>query len=320
MAFAKKDRNISMGVYLMFILGLFLISFIFYIVASNQKYFDKKYSIYMFLPNAQGLNSGAFVALSGLKIGVVGKMKINPEKKNPGITAELKIDRKYAGYICSSSVAMIKTMGILGDKYVDITIGNPDDMVLREGDFIKSNPGVDPYEFIDDAAELVAGLKSVLFNVDSLTGEANKGSGIIGKLFRDPEAEKRFTNLLVNLDKISGNVVNGKGTMGLLLNDPSLYTSLNKSSHNFHAITDSIVNGRGTFAQMLADTAFYPQLKAITSKTDSLLYKLQNHGTAARLLNDEQLYDNLVNLVRSLDSLSTDLKKNPGRYVQVKVF
>ncbi|MFQ5583042.1 MAG: hypothetical protein ACE5GL_01235, partial [Calditrichia bacterium] len=103
-------------------------------------------------------------------------------------------------------------------------------------------------------------------------------------------------------------------------NDPGLYTNVKKSSQNCHAITDSIVNGRGTFAQMLADTAFYPKLKAITSKTDSLLYKLHNHGTAARLLNDEQLYENLVSLVRSLDSLSTDLKKNPGRYVQVKVF
>jgi phospholipid/cholesterol/gamma-HCH transport system substrate-binding protein len=79
-------------------------------------------------------------------------------------------------------------------------------------------------------------------------------------------------------------------------------------------------NGKGAFAQLLADTAFYPRLRAMAVKTDSLLYRLQHGGTAAKLLNDEQLYQNLVNLTRSLDSLSTDIKKNPGRYVQVKVF
>jgi phospholipid/cholesterol/gamma-HCH transport system substrate-binding protein len=83
---------------------------------------------------------------------------------------------------------------------------------------------------------------------------------------------------------------------------------------------DSIHSGKGTFSQMINDTAFYPTLKAISIKTDSLLYKMQYGGTTAELLNNKQLYENLVNLSRSLDSLSTDLKQNPGRYVKVKVF
>jgi hypothetical protein len=41
MAFARKDRNISLGVFLMFFLGFFLIGFIVYMVAENQKYFEK---------------------------------------------------------------------------------------------------------------------------------------------------------------------------------------------------------------------------------------------------------------------------------------
>jgi phospholipid/cholesterol/gamma-HCH transport system substrate-binding protein len=320
MAFAKEDRNISLSVFLMFFLGVLLIGFIFYIVASNQKYFDKKYSIYMYLPNAQGLNSGAFVALSGLKIGVVGNMKISLDEERRGIIAELKIDQKYEDHITASSVAMIKTMGILGDKYVDVTIGSLEDVPLQPGDYIHSNPGVDPYDFIDDAAEMVTELKRVLYNVDSLTSHAKDGQGVIGKLFVDPVSGRRFNSLLGNLNNISGRLVKGEGTMGRLLIDPTLYTNLERSSHNFNAIMDSIHSGKGTFSQMINDTAFYPTLKAISIKTDSLLYKMQYGGTTAELLNNKQLYENLVNLSRSLDSLSTDLKQNPGRYVKVKVF
>lgn len=321
MAFARKDRNVSLGVFLMFMLGFLLIGFIVYIIAKNQKMFDKKYSLYMYLPNAQGLNSGAFVSLSGLKIGVVGKMHISLEEGRRGIIAELKIGQEYAHHITASSVAMIKTMGILGDKYVDIDIGNPEEPALQPGAFITSDPGVDPYAFFDDASELLTGLKRTLYNVDSLTGEAKQGRGIIGKLFKDPIAEGNFTRLMANLDKISGRLARGEGTAGKILQDTTLYARLNRSSANFQAILDSLHNGKGTFAQLLADTAFFPRVQAISTKTDSLLYRLQyGGGTAAQLLNDKQLYQNLVNLSRSLDSLSTDLKKNPGRYVQIKVF
>lgn len=320
MAFARKDRNISMGVFLMFFLGFFLIGFILYIVAENQKYFEKKYSVYMHLPNAEGLNSGAFVALSGIKIGVVGKMKINAELEQLGITIELKIEEAYTKYITTSSVAMIKTMGILGDKYVDVTIGKPGEEVLQPGDYIKSNPGIDPYEFLDDASEMINDLKTTLNNIGTITSEAKKGRGVVGKLFKDPVSEAKFDRLLSNVTRISDGLAKGRGSAGRLLQDTTLYVSLTKSSDNFQAILDSLHNGKGTFAQLLADTTFYPRVKAISVKTDSLLYRMQRGGTMAQLLNDKQLYENLVNLTRSLDSLSTDLKKNPGRYVQVKVF
>jgi phospholipid/cholesterol/gamma-HCH transport system substrate-binding protein len=320
MTFARKDRNISLGVFLMFFLGFFLIGFIVYMVAENQKYFEKKYSLYMHLPNAQGLNSGAFVALSGLKIGVVGKMQLNTEIERLGIITEIKIGEEYQEYITTSSVAMIKTMGILGDKYVDITIGKPGEETLQAGNFIKSDPGIDPYEFMDDAAKMVTELKKTLYNIEVLTSEATAGKGIVGKLFKDPASEAKFDRLLANTERISDGLAKGKGSLGRILQDTTLYVRLNNSAENFQAILDSMHNGKGAFAQLLADTAFYPRLRAMAVKTDSLLYRLQHGGTVAKLLNDEQLYQNLVNLTRSLDSLSTDIKKNPGRYVQVKVF
>ena len=320
MAFAKKDRNISLSVYMMVFLGLLLIGFIFYIVADNQKYFEAKYPLYIYLPNAQGLNSGAYVALSGLKIGVVGKMQLNDEAERLGVIAELKIQEGYSQYITPSSVATIKTMGILGDKYVDISIGKPGEVELQGGDFIKSDPGIDPYEFLDDASAMINDLKKTLNNIESITSEAKEGRGVVGKLFKDPTSEAKFDRLLANIEKISDGLAKGRGSAGKLLQDTSLYVSLNKSADNFQAVLDSMHNGKGTFAQLLGDTTFYPRIKAISVKTDSLLYRMQHGGTVAQLLNDKQLYENLVNLTRSLDSLSTDLKKNPGRYINVKVF
>ena len=320
MAFAKKDRNISLGVYMMIGLAVFLIAFIFYIVASNQKYFDAKYPIYMSLPNVQGLNRGAFITLSGLKIGVVGKMKINNESIPRGVTIELKLDKRYRENITSSSVAMIKTLGILGDKYVDITIGDPAQPVLQPGDFITSDAGVDFYEFVDAATEMVEDFKHVLRNTNLLTSNAVEGKGVLGKLIFDPGTAQKLTKMIDNMSRVSGSLASGQGSLGKMLKDTTLYARLNRSSLNFQSILDSLHSGNGAFAQILRDKTIFPRIKSLSEKTDSLLYRLQHNGTMAKLLNDEQLYKNLVNLTGSLDSLSTDMKKHPGKYVKFSLF
>lgn len=320
MAFAKHDRSTTISVVAMFALAIFVASFIFYIVASNQKFFDSKYSLYMFLPNVEGLIPGAFITLAGLKVGVVGEMEFTEQNGQSGIKVELKIDRDIADKITASSVALVKTMGILGDKYIDITLGDPAQRQLAAGDYITGDAGIDAHAVFADAAETVTELKEVLRNTATLTAAAEAGTGVVGKLFMDPASGKDFGSLMSDLRRTTGRISRGQGTLGKLVADSSLYVSLAHSSQNLQAVLDSVQSGKGTFGKLLNDPNFYPQLKAITAKTDSLLFLLQNEGTAAKLLRDRALYDNWVNLTRSLDSLSTDLKKHPGRYVKLELF
>jgi len=50
------------------------------------------------------------------------------------------------------------------------------------------------------------------------------------------------------------------------------------------------------------------------------LIRLQGDGTAGRLLKDRALYEQLVQLTRSLDALVKDMKANPGKYVTFELF
>lgn len=127
----NKNRPLKFGVAAFLTFATMLIILIVYIIGSNQRVFDSKYPLYMFLPNVQGLESGAFVTLSGLKVGVVGDLSFSRQEEEQGILIELKINRKYAPMITTSSRATIKTMGILGDKYVDITLGDLEDPKLQ---------------------------------------------------------------------------------------------------------------------------------------------------------------------------------------------
>ncbi len=58
----------------------------------------------------------------------------------------------------------------------------------------------------------------------------------------------------------------------------------------------------------------------ITNSLDELTSKLNSRqSSAGLLLTDPQLYNNLVNATASVDSLIVDIKRNPKRYISIKL-
>jgi phospholipid/cholesterol/gamma-HCH transport system substrate-binding protein len=63
------------------------------------------------------------------------------------------------------------------------------------------------------------------------------------------------------------------------------------------------------------------QLKETTGKLDAILAKVDSGpGSAAKLINDPGAYNDVRGLLQRMDSLLADIKKNPKRYINVKIF
>ncbi len=316
--FNKKGFKTS--VFLMLGLALSLIAFIFYIVGSNQKLFDSKYSLYLFLTKAEGLIPGNFVTLSGLKIGVVGSMEFTRIDDKQGILVDLKIDKDYADLITRSSVAEIKTMGILGDKYVDISLGKAIEDPLQPGGFLRNQPSIEMNAMLADAASSVKELNSLLSNMRVLSDQMLNTDGTVKKLISDEKMANDLSGMVHNLNNVSENLAGGKGNVGKMLQDSLLYTSLLNTSRRVDAMSDRISKGKGTVGQMLADSTFYPRLQLLLARSDSLISKLQGSGTIGKLVNDESLYKEFLSLTQELRALTEDIKKNPKKYGSFSIF
>jgi phospholipid/cholesterol/gamma-HCH transport system substrate-binding protein len=67
--------------------------------------------------------------------------------------------------------------------------------------------------------------------------------------------------------------------------------------------------------------AITEELQVAQTQVRSMLTKLDNGtGTAGRLLNDPSVYARLDTLLMRLDSLAIDVKANPRRYINLRVF
>ncbi len=320
MNFDKKNNGFKASVYLMLGLSLVLLGIIFYVVGSNQKLFDSKYSIYMFKHDAESLISGAFITLSGMKVGVVGEMRLSTHEKNQGVTIELKIDKDYANFITSSSVAQIKTMGMLGDKYVDISLGRSGEKRLNDGDYIKSKVSVNMDKAISDAAVSLSELKDVLKNLNVISQKAIRGQGTIGQLVSDEQMANDIKTTLRNLKKSSRDLQIGNGSAGRLLRDSSFYVALLNTTKQLETITGRLARGEGSVGQALMDTTLFAQVKTITDQTDTLVNRLNGNGTVGALIKDKEYYDELLRLTKELRELTEDIKKNPGKYGSFSIF
>ncbi len=99
----------------------------------NMKAAEDGYKIYAHFENIGGLTARSKVTISGVTIGQVTNITIDPEKINARV--EMEILPEY-DYLSIDSSASILTAGLLGEKYIGITVGGDPD-VLVDGDQIE---------------------------------------------------------------------------------------------------------------------------------------------------------------------------------------
>ena len=137
---------------------------------------------------------------------------------------------------------------------------------------------------------------------------------------KDPKLYDELERSIANLNTITLNLRNGEGTLGQLMNDPALANNLTTTTKNLESISDRLNKGEGTMGKLLNDDALYKRLDGLTTRLDTLVDRLSaGQGTAGQLLQDKQLYENMNQAASELRGLIGDIRKDPKKYLNVKV-
>ena len=116
-----KIRNLKVGITVF--IGMIILFIFLFLVGSERNTFTSTYRLNIFLSNIQGLTSGSLVSLGGMKIGSVDSFEFSKRENVNGIVATLKIPEKYKNMITIKSYAILKTISLLGDMTVYISMG-----------------------------------------------------------------------------------------------------------------------------------------------------------------------------------------------------
>jgi phospholipid/cholesterol/gamma-HCH transport system substrate-binding protein len=225
------------------VLILFLFGAGVFIIGSHQKYFQRQYTLWASFSNISGLIVGAPVNLAGLTVGRVNSIIFPEDPHDKTIKVELKINKSVQKRIREDSLANIQTMGLLGDKYVEISLGSPDKDILRDGDYIKSSNPFDLFAYATKLEEAINVVNTILIDVKEISGQIRGGKGLLHGILYDPAGGELIDNLSVasgsldnlvkdlssaahSVNNIVKKVERGEGSLGGIINDPTVYEDL----------------------------------------------------------------------------------------------
>jgi phospholipid/cholesterol/gamma-HCH transport system substrate-binding protein len=312
---------------LVILAALAILTLAVYKLGQAANLFAKRYTLIAYLKEANGLREGGTVTLAGQLAGSVKAIKFLPVDADTtrNLEVTIAIDQNLQQQIRRNSKAQIRTMGLLGDKVLDITVGTPQYAALRSGDTIAVSPALDYEQVLAQAAGAVGDVVELTRDMRQLTSGIVRGEGTLGQLVTNRALYDNLSGTLSRTNAMLTRLQNPNGTVGRLLDDPTLYTQITGMIASTDSLVRSVNSKQGTLGRMLSDTVLYTHLVTMSAGADSLMHMLTNgNGLASKLLTDQTLYDQLNKLVTDLNAILADVRRDPARYtkgmVQIKMF
>jgi len=287
---ALKWSDLRTGIF--FIFGIGFAAYLGLVIGKNSNLFSGVTTVKILSRDVQSLAENNFVSVSGKKIGTVSKMNFVTHNDSLYVVADLRLKQEFAVLVTKDSKATIKSLGVLGDKYVDIKTGKGP--AVTEGDFIALTTE-------DGLANITSKASLTFEKINTMLDKLNNGKGMVGRLISD---EKMGTELAETISSL-------KATTAEL-------SSLSKKASHGNGLLPKLLNDKA-MAKNTEETIEHLNLAA--SKTELLITKLNNDkGTLGQLSSNPALYNNLSRTLTSLDSVLVDLKAHPHRYVKISLF
>lgn len=254
--------------------------------------------------SAAGIDRQAAVRIAGVRVGKVESVGL--EGNRALLTLSLEPDvRLYQG-----ATARIASLGMLGDKYVEVFPGNPDGPVLPAGTTLSGDAPPSFDDVLDVANEIGADVKEVTEALRASIGGqqgAEKITEIVDNIreltatlkqlisenqanvnattanFRDfsttlkdelPRIAEKMNSLADQLQGVVGE--NRENLHESLVNIRDLSDRLKVSADNLNAITDKIASGEGTIGKLVNDDTTVDNLNSTLTEVRSGVETLRN--------------------------------------------
>jgi len=138
----KSMMEFTVGIFI--IVGIITFSYL-AITVGGVSWFEKEtYNLNARFNSISGLKEGAAVEIAGVKVGKVESIVF----KEDDYEAEIKLSLGKGIKLQDDSIASIRTSGIIGDRFVNITPGGSTDLIPADGMIIETESAISLEELI----------------------------------------------------------------------------------------------------------------------------------------------------------------------------
>jgi phospholipid/cholesterol/gamma-HCH transport system substrate-binding protein len=260
--------------------------------------------------DVKGLRKGAPVWIFGTEVGSVQAIDLDPIYRT---IVTVSINKSVRDLIKKDSTASIMAMGLLGDKYMELTTGSPAAEPVESGEMIQGMAQVELTDIAATGAMTIEKTADLVKRIDMLVQKIEKGEGTVAKFIMNPSVYDNLDKSTRTLSILLEDIKTSRGTLKRMIEDPELYDRMLSAASSIEGFSKKLNDSTGTLTKLLEDPELYEKLVAASSSIETFSRKLnEESGTLKKLVQDPELYDNLNRVSRNLASILTRLDRGEG--------
>jgi phospholipid/cholesterol/gamma-HCH transport system substrate-binding protein len=311
-------RTLKIGVLVATALAILMLTI--FSLGAEQRFWERKVQYEVHFTRTGGLQTGAQISLNGVPVGTVVDMRFPSDPAVNYIQVLVNVRSNVAPRIREDTWASIRTIGLLGDRYIELSAGSPEAAAIPPGGLIPSVDPIDIEALVGRGGDIVTNIVEVTASLKDVLQTIQRGEGLLGAMLRNRElGEVTLVDLrrtLANverttrsLDEILQRMNRGEGVLGQLTGDTrearELAAHIRRAAKSVDEFTGRVNRGKGVVIQLLEDEAYARRVLGNLDRTAADLAEVaakidRGQGTLGKLVNDPSLYHEAKSLTGRL--------------------
>jgi phospholipid/cholesterol/gamma-HCH transport system substrate-binding protein len=344
------ERQMQLRIGALVLVGIILFIGFVLSIGKRSTLFQEKYSLWASFSSTEGLAVGSPVRLAGVTVGNVTRITFGREPRDRRIAITLSVERRVQDRIREDSVASIGTIGLVGDKVLEITVGSHDRPILQAGAQLASMDPPDYFRLLQKGDRILDNVTRISASLDEfLSGggktekrtlndalrslqttlvEIEKGQGLAHDLIYGKEGAQllgRVDNMAQTLERLAKAIETERGLLHALIYTPEEETlgRLTRTLDRADALLKDVKDGPGMLHALIYDregAELLARLGRTSERLDAFVGSLQEgKGLVPSLLFDPErvkVLDDLQASAAGLRALTGDLQAVVARLRQ----
>jgi len=287
----KKSNELLIGLFVCFTLAVLYwgVNFL-----KGENLFSQKRYFYAVYHNINGLTISRPVTINGFRVGQVSNITFNSQKQ-ADLIVEIAIEEDII--FSRHSILEIYDSDIMGSKALELKMVDGEEVAVSGDTLTASIASGLTSEVTEQFGSVKIGLDQLIISFNKVLKEVQDLSNNTNRLLLNNE--KKVANSIENVEAISFAIKSQtKNINNLLLNISQVSDSL--AAIKFVTLSKKILN--------------------ISNELESLLVNInQGEGSFSKLLNNDELYNELHNTVQNVETLSKNIMENPGKWFTISL-
>lgn len=232
MSVPTREIKVGLFVFIAFVLLAVMVFSISDFYTSQAQY---TYPLRVRFNFVNGIETGAPVRVAGVKVGEVRTVGVYRDESNQKVQVELGIRLSKDAVLEEDSLAYINTLGLLGEKYLEVIPGTPGKRALTAGEILVGKDSVSTEKLMESSYATVEQLQKAVASLNTVIGDPQTQESLRDTLANSKEATAQLTIFLTQANEVMGKINRGEGTVGQLLTKDDLYKDLKALTEDLKA-------------------------------------------------------------------------------------